>query len=321
VTESTEPSESRPPQLTIDPNFVERLVFESVRPDAARARAYHREFAACYRSDDPDERERAFRKLHEAWFDRLGFREWLLKLLREFPRLWGQVARVLLAGMSERKRQGVELFGAPDSLRVTVGAPPGLLLDRPAFEYWARHELQHIEDMLDPTFGYDARLRPEAATSAAENLIRERYALLWAISIDARLASRGLLPQAIRPRRGEEFARALGRCGAADPRAEFEQLWGQWSAARPDHAGLLERARRGLIPGSNGRGLAGQTLRPGPGAPCPLCRFPTHDWVRPETWTARLVAAVQEHFPTWNPEHGCCGQCAEIYRARQSARV
>jgi hypothetical protein len=54
-----------------------------------------------------------------------------------------------------------------------------------------------------------------------------------------------------------------------------------------------------------------------PGGRCPLCRFPTYaPEPNPEQLAAEVVARIVADFADWQPRHGLCGQCAELYRAR-----
>src|SRR5262249_30365632 len=145
--------------------------------------------------------------LHEGWFDRLGMRRQILDLLSEFPFLTKSVARAAVA--DARGRPSVELFGGPGHYTVAIGMTPALLLEKPRFDASARHELQHIEDMLDPAFGFDRALQPSGATLAGQNLTRDRYAVLWAINIDARSAARSRAVPDL-DRRKQQFARVFG---------------------------------------------------------------------------------------------------------------
>jgi hypothetical protein len=77
----------------------------------------------------------------------------------------------------------------------------------------------------------------------------------------------------------------------------FEQLW----SARPSHPELLALAKSIL--------LRAETT---PGAPCPLCKFPTFAWAENPP-----VEAICRDFPRWLPGHGCCARCAELYSTRQ----
>jgi hypothetical protein len=55
-----------------------------------------------------------------------------------------------------------------------------------------RHELMHVADMLDPAFGYERSLPTSDDGPSADNIVRDRYRVLWDVTIDGRLARAGL---------------------------------------------------------------------------------------------------------------------------------
>lgn len=295
----------------IKPRLMESVVFQATRENARVEPEYRKEFSACYDESDPDRRESAFRAVHERWFEKLGFRARLLELLAEFKFVLSQVTRLVVADVIGARRQGIELFGAPGRYNVVISICPSFLLNARNMSVWAHHELQHIDDMLDPSFGFDKSLAPGGPTDAARNLHRDRYALLWAISIDGRANRLGLAPKAVKAKRRVEFARAFGFDDARQAEQSFANLWDSMLSERPTHSTLLELARDGL---ANRDEKESRMSTPIGGAACPLCKFPTFDWVPPRDMPAGLAVSVQSDFERWNPEDGICIRCAEIYR-------
>ena len=55
-----------------------------------------------------------------------------------------------------------------------------------------------------------------------------------------------------------------------------------------------------------------------PGSPCPLCKFPTYNWVDdPESICDEMVIeAIQIDFPDWESKDGGCDRCIEVYELR-----
>jgi len=55
-----------------------------------------------------------------------------------------------------------------------------------------------------------------------------------------------------------------------------------------------------------------------PGSPCPLCKFPTYNWVDdPESICDEMVIeAIQIDFPDWESKDGACDRCVEVYELR-----
>jgi hypothetical protein len=300
--------------FAIQPSLIERLVFDAVRNDAERSRRYHRAFARCHEEPTEESRDRAFAALHETWFAELGFRGVMDALIARTTRVRHAVSRFMLTLAPGRGGQSVELFGAPGRYSVVMSVAPVLFRDEAAFCYWARHELMHVDDMLDPAFEYDIAHRPTGATPTARDLVRERYALMWGICIDARLDLAGHLPENVKPRRQDELARAFGTPPHDVVERVFQSLWNQFAAARPSHPVLMHMARMGL-PELRSPDTAWQPERQAPGTPCPACRFPTFDWADREQLDA-LAGAVQADRAEWTVSDGLCGRCAELYRSR-----
>jgi len=165
----------------------------------------------------------------------------------------------------------------------------------------------HVADMLDPAFAYSPVWPARQPDPAAINMQRERYRVLWDTWIDGRLARRGALPPGSRERRLAEFTAAFPVC--ADAARRFEEIF---DAETQTHAALLEMA---LNPGAQ---AAGETAGPARSVPCPLCRFPTFE-LDPGgvEMAADVISMVRADFPAWQPEHGLCRQCADLYQARE----
>lgn len=217
-------------RLLWDHELVERSVFVAVRGSSLHA-AYSEEFAACHERPDAAARERAFRELHETWFDRLGLRGRILGYLEEFPIIPSSVERFTLAEARGRASAGMELYGTPGRFAVLAMMPLRLWLDDGLLAYWNRFELSHIADLLDPQFAAQVGALPPA-----DHLARDRFSVLWACSTDARMERSGRLPAEVRQRRAGEYARAFG--GAFG----FDELWSNWREHTPTHADLLAMA-------------------------------------------------------------------------------
>lgn len=296
-------------RLSIEPRLMERVVWEAVRHAApSLAAQFQRERTACY-ALPADQRDRAFDELHAAWFRRLGFLAALEDLLRSFPFLSAGVERAIVSAAAGPRAQAAELFGE-DSRVLSINVHPSTLLSPDGLRHWAAHELTHVEDMLNPEFAYDRRLRPSGPNLASANLARERYATLWAISIDARLSAQIELPPHWVERRRREFARAFGlQCGADEA---FDRFWARCRTTRPTHPVLIAAAQSGSPPEER-VAPAESAPRSRQGTPCPVCGFSTFDWAELDASPdlARRVAAVAPH---WSPQAGLCARCAEVYR-------
>jgi hypothetical protein len=92
-----------------------------------------------------------------------------------------------------------------------------------------------VEDMLDPGFGYVRELPGIERDPAALKLLRERYRVVWDVTVDGRLSRQGLLESGVREARRAEFVRAFSMLGPG-----AEDAFGQWfEGPRPDHAAIV----------------------------------------------------------------------------------
>jgi len=111
----------------------------------------------------------------------------------------------------------------------------------------------------------------------------------------------------VRTRRAEEFARAFPGLDTDDAGRAFARFFDD---PAPTHAAIVEFVTR---PATRGHPAAGI---------CALCGFPTAD---PDPDPRGLVASggteLARDFPAWRPEHGCCRQCADLYRSAAVSRA
>lgn len=298
-------------QLRYDEELVEAAVFlcasgrRSGIP-ALQIRRFHAEREKLYRILDPDARNAAFFKLHLDWFREWGLEQALLDLVNEFPLLRRELALMAFRKARSRAEEGAELFVSAETGRNAVVAllPERLAADAD-LQPFLRHELAHLHDMLDPAFGYSPEIPAPGLDRARERLIRERYRLLWNITVDGRLSRAGRLPPRAEQAHRLAFDRAFDFWPEPRRNEVFQQLW---TNPQPRHADLLALA-------SDPR-QARQASQPEPGAPCPLCGFPTFAWAEAQRLTDAVRAAIQAEFPHWTPDRGACARCAEIYRLR-----
>jgi hypothetical protein len=288
------------PDIEVDPALVEEsvLLASEAAPPPIR-HDYRRERDALYEIADSEKREAAFRELDSRWFGRLGLGTPLLRLVREFDSVLARVSRciVLLAGRS--RDEGADLHDSRGAMpALAVKLTPQSLLSFEKIAPVVRGELLHVEDMLDPAFGYQRELPAAEEGAVYEKLLRDRYRVLWNTSVDGRLAARGQLAKGGEARRRQEFLATFSMLDA-EAEAHFERLF---YGSRPSHSELLSFA--GSVEGR----AAGR---------CPLCRFPTARFRgEGEPLDARVEEAIRRDFPSWNPSQGICMQCADLYEAR-----
>jgi hypothetical protein len=322
-------------QLRYDDDFVEGAVFvransRQTGPPSLQIRRFHGQREKLYAILDPDERNAAFFELHLDWFREWGLEKMLLNVADEFPLLRTALAALIFRKARVKKDEGAELYvqtGSAEApaavIRSAVVALRAERFERPEeLAGFLRHELMHVHDMVNPAFGYSPQLHLPGQNAAQQRLTRERYRLLWDITIDGRLSVAADVRRRTDSQPHEAPPPHVGSYlpGSREQhRAAFEQAFGFWPELKrdevfdalwnnpdPRHDDLLAIA-------ADPRDIK-SALEPTPGAPCPLCGFATFDWAEIHTLSQPTFAAIQREFPRWAPEEGACGRCVEIYR-------
>ncbi len=316
-------------KIHYDPLLTEAVVLQEITRrqelgDPALFREYHVAADPLYHRR-PDARDAAFERLHDQFFIMLGFAESVQRPLRDFPRIGEQASELLVALTASSAEEGADLsLGEANESgllvrRVGIRLRADRFLDPAGLQRYLRHELLHVVDLLDPGFGYEGEIRLAVASPAEENIIRNRYRLLWCLSIDARLESAGGEPLADRDSHRRDFDAQYRKFSPTLREAIFVRLW------RPEplsHSLLLQMATgsQALLRLAGDGGQTGsETPRPAPlpGSPCPLCRFPSYHFVEDHTILDRaLVTEIQQDFPHWRIDDGLCERCLEGYALR-----
>ena len=312
-------------RLTYDPGLVDEAVLlaERTAPREA-ARAFRRERDRVYGISDPDEREAAFQALHLRWFADLRLPDLLQSLIAERAAVVGQLDEGRVLRAVTRHEEGADLVDQVTSGEADRGPilvlrlRPATLLESEALCALVRHELMHVADMLDPAFGYQRSLPASDDGPSRDNNQRDRYRVVWDVTIDGRLARagvdrRGARPaashadpaadsDAVRAARWREFAATFSMLGD-DCRRAFDEWFG---TEHPTHAALAAFA---IAPaGTDASGASGR---------CPLCRFPVAALdPRPERLSVAAGAAICDDHPSWEVEQGLCPQCLDLYEGR-----
>ena len=295
------------------PELVEEAVLLAERTLApAEARRFRRERNRVYDVQDPDQREAAFRALHLRWFVQLGLHCVIERTVGEGGDLLGHVTVCRVSRALTRREEGADLVDpSPAAVRTGETKPalalrlrPAVLLEPAVLRACLVHELTHVADMLDPAFGYERTLPPSDDGPSGDNILRDRYRVLWDVSIDGRLARNSEGDERARVARAREFAEAFAMLGERGP-AVFDE-W--FDRVRPTHARLVAFAQEPSGYGSTNPADSGR---------CPLCRFPVASLdANGERLPAAALAILRADFPAWRPEQGLCSQCLDLYEAR-----
>ena len=138
--------------------------------------------------------------------------------------------------------------------------------------------------------------------------------------MDARLARDGIVSAMPKEARYREFDNFYRKVPDKQRRGIFE---GIWQTEKFTHEELLSMATdlESLMSKYVDDSEIGEEERDYihlQGSPCPLCKFPTYNWVDdPESICDEMVIeAIQIDFPDWESKDGGCDRCIEVYELR-----
>jgi len=293
------------------PTLVEQAVRLAARSDAALEHALHQDLDPIYRTGGEEAREAGFERIFTQWFTRLRLDWFVDEALSHFPRIVNDIREGLVHAGPRRKSEGAELFvrdgTKPQHGTLVIQLCPDSLVDTQSARDGLLRELQHVEDMLDPDFAYEATSIDGLPSS--QQVTRDRYRILWDIRVEAMLQRRMLLTHSRESRLRAKFLRAFTMAGQEPPAEFFQRVWDQ---AGGTHAELLQWSQAPhkwfgrFMPGH----MDWETQ--GAGTLCPLCRFPTFDWYPlPATEASQLAPRIRQSVPAWDAVDGICRQCAE----------
>ena len=180
--------------VQLDPAFVEEAVFLNAKAheNDALAKSFHRDREKIYSDLDEEHRFAAFRHLYEEYFVRMGLREIFEKILLEFPLLCQPNLLIFVKRVWSKKEEESELYVQGDRMSVYLGLQAIRILDPIFLNAFLCHEMMHISDMLDPDFRYTPHPDFGGEDEIKNNLIKERFRILWNLYVEARLKRRDL---------------------------------------------------------------------------------------------------------------------------------
>ncbi len=181
------------------------------------------------------------------------------------------------------------------------------------------HEFMHARDMMDPEFDYEDAFIP--GNPSIKNLITARFRLLWNIYVDSRLARRKIKSVLTKDARYREFDNYYRKIPEEQRRGIFKGLW---ESEKLTHEELLSMATDLETMISKYIDYTEEFTEEDrdyihlQGSPCPLCKFPTYNWVDdPESVCDEMVIeAIQIDFVDWESKDGACDRCVEVYELR-----
>ncbi len=296
-------------RLEFDPRLMEDAVLLRISGHSQETE-FHQERERIYEIRDEERRDKRFSELYQQWFVRLALAQAVESALDDYPLLKRDTSscRVMFSMFS--KQEGADLYGAAPAT-IVIKLRPCRLLDTSTLLTFLRHEFMHLHDILDPCFAYQLELPQSEVGPTYDNLIRERYRVLWDTWIDGRLLSRGWAPASVKQQRRTEFEATFSMLGKSLD-AKFSQ-WFDWPVH--GHEDLLTFA---LHPESEDLQENSQEIQTGR---CPLCRFPSFDLQNGRDVSPQTVQEIVADFPEWSVEQGLCRQCSDLYQARPMSRL
>ncbi len=250
--------------IELDPTLLEETVFLALRVreqrgDRAMFEQYHQRVDALYDLPGDDRRrEVAFQEVHAEFFGRLGFERTLRRHLAEFPLLEGELNGITFLKAVARKQEGAELFvrrpdktaGSRRHRTAVVRLRAELFLDPDQLSLLLRRELYHVSDMVDPAFAYRPDLGETGESIAQQNLVRDRYRVLWSMYVDARLVRAGRAPDVVLERHRGPLKKAFDGFPEADVRAIFKTVSHAESLTHADLLRLAKTRSAKMAPGA-----------------------------------------------------------------------
>lgn len=301
-----------PLQINFDPTFIEEAVFLLMRDGQGDNlfRDFCKEKEEIYQKDTAgDERDKAFKLFYGKYFCNLGLEDFFKNICEDFPHIYKPEVRVVVKRVWNRKHEEAELYVQPQQKTVYLGILVRRILDLAFLESFLRHELMRISDMLSFDFQYSPHPVLGGKNEIEDNLIRERFRLLWDLYIDARLRGKGFKTIKSYEEQKKEFARIFFFLTQLEREKILSKIQGCESLMQIDLLSWAGDPRSIKVLGKGG-------LR------CPLCDFTSFNPIK--HWDAETLPVVNEikkDYPHWEPSQGICPQCFDLYGLKIKAEV
>jgi len=316
--------ETKTVEIIYDQQLVDDIVYKGLAKQEASGdlelyKEYHEKRDAIYDLEQ-ESRPRRFRELDNDFFNRLGCSVYIKEIFDEYPDIKEKIESVHVRRATTRQNEGSNVVD--EGRKVIIRLYPEIFIEGSSeIRRVIRHELMHVSDMMDKNFEYNVN-EEFSKSPMEERIMRDRYRLFWDISVDGRLTNKGLETTATREERKIEFDSFFSKIPEDTRDLIFSKMW---EAEEPmTHNRMVELSKDtnkvlALAAGSrSAEELVEETkkLGPLPGTTCPLCGFPSFDWVEEAAEDEDIVKVLKEDFPDWKPQDGVCSRCAEYYKVR-----
>lgn len=142
-----------------------------------------------------DDQDKAFYDMNLEYFMSLGYSALIFDTLQSFPLVESEVKLISFILSGKPNETGAELF-VQDKSKLTIFRTvvfklmPEQFQNITMFKNILWREFQHVNDMVDPAFGYSPSLKLENRELMEQNLFQDRYAILWQLYVDLRLSQK-----------------------------------------------------------------------------------------------------------------------------------
>jgi hypothetical protein len=300
-------------ELRFQPSLIQEVIDAFIEKteregDPTFYKEFHELADPIYENFPLDDREPEFQKLYQYLFGHWGFADIIDNSFNEFPALKERIGITLVRGVLKEDQESVDILRKWGTVEEDLA------------KQFESKGLLHIKDMLDPAFLYDPDIKV-GNTPGEESLILARYRVLWCLTIDSRLTRMGKEAVFPKEQRFREFSTWYRKIPGKQLVAVFEGLWATEHFTHPE---LIEMATDTLKVIDRAIEVEGaeiperKKIMVMPGFPCPLCGFPTYNWVEnlEKEVEPEVLDYIRQNHPGWDPEYGGCDRCIEVYKLR-----
>ncbi|MCH7886918.1 MAG: hypothetical protein IIA58_03045 [Candidatus Marinimicrobia bacterium] len=301
--------------LEYSPTLIEEAVMRFIS-DREEETVFRDQRNALYEIEDTEQRDSAFQNFHLFWFAKLALDTPLVESLCSYPFIISKVDRVAIVQAPAKKKEGAELFRKNDKLYSSDEKNTSILITLTPEQFrntdrlldYLRHELQHIEDILNPDFGYKIDSSDPKVSSLIDSLFLQRYSVLWDLTVDGRLSNKEFQTSLPKKIHFEKFQQTFQL-----PLGESSKLFDYFfDNPNPMHEKLVDfvvdplgwlKDRKDAKDISKGN--------------CSLCTFSSTDLsVIPKLFSEEIIELIQKENLDWKLSDPVCGQCIDIYESR-----
>jgi len=295
--------------IRFEPYLIEEVVFLRVKQAEALGqkdlvRSFHEARTLLYAKADEEDLKQGFQDMAWSFFRSFGLDQYFLDLFQEFPLLLASDLNVHVKSTFHKNQERAELFVDTFSQTLIVSLRVHQLLDISRLAPFLRHELMHISDMLDLEFHYDPKPVLGGTGQIEEELVRDRFRVLWNLYVSVRLAQSGRTPYMPFDDLKGEFEKSFSHLEGDGKEKVIRDFLERKRWTQSDLIQLARNDRSNRLLGEGG-------LR------CPLCHFTSYEGKR--FWGAEhrpIMNEIQNDFPGWTSSEGLCTQCFDLYDSR-----